>query len=193
MKKILVILSFSVMILLTACGNNLDTQDKSSNKETTTAETATEETLEPTITFENGTVETEDFSLAISETKLIQSPMEANPGLFVTFTLTNKTKDKDIVPDDTLMSLLAQQENGTSRIDLDENYHFLDAFGSEDDIETYNKMVDLDNAGSNALLPGKSVEYVAAYGLDNDTHDVTFTAIDQSTLEQVGKYKVKLK
>ncbi|WP_258832834.1 DUF5067 domain-containing protein [Peribacillus frigoritolerans] len=192
MKKILVILSLSVMILLTACGNNLDTQGKSSNKETTTAETA-EETLKPTITFENGTVETEDFSLAISETKLIQSPMEANPGLFVTFTLTNKTKDKDIVPDDTLMNLLAQQENGTSRIDLEENYHFLDAFGSEDDIETYNKMVDLDNAGSNALLPGKSVEYVAAYGLDNDTHDVTFTAIDQSTLEQVGKYKVKLK
>lgn len=123
MKKILVILSLSVMILLTAYGNNLDTQDKSSNKETTTAETATQETLEPTITFENGTVETEDFSLAISETKLIQSPMEANPGLFVTFTLTNKTKDKDIVPDDTLMSLLAQQENGTSRIDLDENFH----------------------------------------------------------------------
>lgn len=191
MKKTLVILS--VMILLTACGKNLDTQDKSSNNETTTAETATEETTEPTITFENGTVETEDFSLAISETKIIQSPIEANPGLFVTFTLTNKTKDKDIVPDDTLMSLLAQQENGTSRIDLSENYHFLDAFGSEDDIETYNKMVDLDNAGSNALLPGKSVEYVAAYGLDNDTHDVTFTAIDQNTSEQVGKYNVKLK
>jgi len=53
------------MILLTACGNNLDTQDKRSNNETTTAKTATEETLEPTITFENGTLETEDFSLAI--------------------------------------------------------------------------------------------------------------------------------
>ncbi|MFE4145128.1 DUF5067 domain-containing protein [Peribacillus sp. YIM B13472] len=92
MKKILIILS--VMILLTACGNNLDTQDKRNNNETTTAETATEETLEPTITFENGNLETEDFSLAISETKIIQSPMEANPGLFVTFTLTNKTKDK---------------------------------------------------------------------------------------------------
>ena len=92
-------------------------------------------------------------------------------------------KNKDIVPDDTLVYLLAQQENGTSRIDLSENYHFLDAFGSEDDIETYNKMVDLDNAGSNALLPGKSVEYVVAYGLDNDTHDVTFTAIDQNTFE----------
>ncbi|MGG0284144.1 DUF5067 domain-containing protein [Peribacillus butanolivorans] len=191
MKKLFVLLF--VMIMLTACDNNLDTQEKTSNNETTTAETATEETAEPTITFEDGTVNTEDFSLAISETKIIQSPMEDNPGLYVTFTLTNKTKDKDIVPDDTLMSLLAQQENGTSRIDLSENYHFLDAFGSEDDIETYNKMVDLDNAGSNALLPGKSVEYVAAYELDNDTHDVTFTAIDQNTFEQVGKYIVKLK
>ncbi|MGW6384965.1 DUF5067 domain-containing protein [Peribacillus butanolivorans] len=194
MKKIFVLLF--VMFLLTACGKaeegKEDTQDKSNINETT-AKTATMETTEPTITFEDGTIQTENFSLAISETKIIQSPMESNPGLYVTFTLTNKTKHEDIVPDETLVNILAQQENGTSRIDLSENYHFLDAFGSEDDIETYNKMVDLDNASSNALLPGKSIEFVAAYGLDNDIHDVTFTAIDQNTFEQVGKFNVKLK
>ncbi|PAK43354.1 hypothetical protein [Peribacillus simplex] len=63
MKEICFIIFF--MILLTACGKDLDTQDKSSSNETTPDETATDETTEPTITFENRTVENEDFSLAL--------------------------------------------------------------------------------------------------------------------------------
>lgn len=197
MKKFLLSSAAVLFALgLSACGSE-DTsapKEKEANQSSeTTAKQVTDEKKAPTTTFQNGTLETEKFSLTISKTEIIQSPMEDKPGLFVTFTLTNKTKDEDVVPNDTLVNLLAQQENGTSRVDLSENYYFLDAFGGEDDVDTYNKMVDLDNASADTLLPGKTVEFVAAYTLDNNTHDVTFTGMDQNTFEEVGKYTVNLK
>lgn len=181
------------MLLLTAC----QSKDASEpvNKEVPSQEKSVEQDSGKEVTsqmkFENGTLETDKFSLTISKTEVIQSPMENKPGLFVTFNLANKTENEDIVPREVLEYLKAQQENETSRIDLVRHYYFLDAFG--DDTETYNKMVDLSNANKNALLPGKSIEIVDAYALDNDTHDVTFIGVDQNTNDEIGKHTVKIK
>lgn len=184
-----------LILVLAACGSSTGGEEKPKEDKggETTAEKNIVEEPEPTTTFENGTLETDKFTLKIAKTEIIQSPMESNPGLFVTFKLTNKTQDEDVIPNETLGFLMARQENETSRIDLMDNYHFLDAFGDEDDVETYNKMVDLDNASANALLPGKSIEFVEAYGLDNDQYDVVFTGYDDVTATEVGEYTVKLK
>lgn len=191
MKK-LVALIIGVL-LLTAC----QSKDASEpvNKEGSSQEKPVEQNKGKEVTsqikFENGNLETDKFSLTISKTEVIQSPMEDKPGLFVTFNLKNKTENEDIVPREVLDYFKAQQENETSRIDLVRNYYFLDAFG--DDTETYNKMVDLSNANSNALLPGKSIDIVDAYALDNDTHDVTFIGVDQNTNEEIGKHTINIK
>lgn len=189
MKKSLLILLATG--LLTACGSEEVSEPKEDQKENkTVVEKVVEEEPAPSATFENGTLETERYSLTISKTEVIQSPMETNPGLYVTFELTNKTEDEDIIPNNALFDLHVKQENDTSRIDLVNDYHFLDAFGN--DTETYNKMVDLDNASANALLPGKTVQFVEAYSLDNDSYNVTFTGIDVMTLKEVGEYVVEL-
>lgn len=195
MKKLFTALTLMLILgTMAACGSKeTDSKEKVNNKESeSTAERVTPKESTPTTTFENGTLETDDFSLTIYKTEIIQSPSEDRPGLFVTFKLTNKTKDQDVIPNETLVNFRVQQESDTSRIDLMDNYFFLDAFGDEDDIETYNKMVDLDNASADALLPGKSIEFVDAYELDNDQNDVTFIGIDQDTFAEVGKHTVKL-
>lgn len=193
MKKLGVL--FLSALILSACqseeGKEPVTESEANQEVAADQVDSVEAEAEPTTLFENGTLETDKFNLTISKTEVIQSPMEEKPGLYVTFNLTNKTDNEDVVPIETLAHLRAQQENETSRIDLVENYHFLDAFG--DDTETYNKMVDLDNASSNALLPGKSVDFVAAYSLDNDTNEVTFIGIDTTTFAEVGTHKIKLK
>lgn len=193
MKKWLVLLLTLMLIVFTGCNNSDNGSKATDNRQDSSTEETTQEEVEPSIMFENGTLEADDFTLTIKSTEVIQSPMEDNPGLFVTFTLTNKTEDTDVVPNDVLIYLAATQVNETSRVDLSSNYYFLDAFGSEDDVDTYNKMVDLDNASSNALLPGKTVDFVEAYTLDNDSEDVTFTGLDPVTSEPVGEYVVTLK
>ncbi|MCA1029210.1 DUF5067 domain-containing protein [Cytobacillus kochii] len=190
MKKVL-FLMIGMGMFLTACGSNEEAEPKKEN-EPIQAEKVVAEENESNSTFENGVLETEKYTLSVEKTEVIQSPMEDKPGLFITFNLTNKTQDEDIVPDESLGQLLFQQENETSRVDLFSNYHFLDAFG--EDTETYNKMVDLSNANANALLPGKSVEFVQAYTLDNEDNDVTFVGVDEITLEPLGdKQTIKIK
>lgn len=199
LKKLISTLAFLFVLgILTACGSEDDAKPKEKeidegSEMTAERVVAEEDNTEITTTFENGILETEIFSLEISKAEIIQSPMEDKPGLFVTFSLDNKSADQDVIPNETLSYLNLQQESETSRIDLMEGYHFLDAFGDEDDVETYNKMVDLANSSSNALLPGKSIEFVEAYELDNETHDVTFIGLDENTFEEVGKHTVKLK
>lgn len=197
MKKILLAMGIAG-IILSGCGSdevtNEEPKKEESNQEEvskTSAEKVTIEEPTTTATFENGTFETEKYSLTISKAEVIQSPMEQKPGLYVTFKLTNKMEDEDIIPNNVLFDLHVTQENETSRIDLLNNYHFLDAFG--DDTESYNKQVDLSNASANALLPGKTVEFVNAYTLDNDSHNVVFSGIDVMTLEEVGEHVVELK
>lgn len=189
MKKILGSLLFGTMIL-TGCGGNETTTVNDEESKTAAKPLEAEEQIPPA-TFENGTLETEKYKLTISKAELIQSPMEDNPGLFVTFELTNKTEDEDVVPEDVLMDLAAYQENETSRVELNPNYYFLDAFG--DDTETYNKMVDISNASGHALLPGKTVEFSEGYTLNNDTFPVKFHGIDSNTFGVVGSYTVELK
>ena len=201
MKKILFL--FMAVFLLTACGNSdeassSDTVEKEQNTIDTAEEeqgitaekTEIEEEHEAAVTFENGVLETELVRLSIEKAEVIQSPMEGKPGLFVTFHLENKTEDVNIVPHSMLVNFKVRQEDGTQRHELINDYHFLDAFG--DDVENYNKMVEQSNKSASELLPGKSMEFVDAYTLNNDQYDVVFSAIDPVTFEEVGEYVVKL-
>ncbi|AMW99290.1 DUF5067 domain-containing protein [Rummeliibacillus stabekisii] len=191
MKKILTSIILLSALIVAGCGNNTGSETKEQNK--SAAEKTTVDAPKPTSTFKNGVLETNNYTLKITKSEIIKSPMENKPGLFITYELTNNTDDTNVVPNDTLLNLVPSQENDTSKVELEGNYYFLDAFGDEDDTETYNKMVDLDNASANELLPGKTVKFVEAYGLDNDTHPVVFTGVDADTLSEIGTYKVELK
>lgn len=152
-------------------------------------ETAEEVEQEPSATFKGGSLETPQFKMSIKKTELIQSQGYDKVGLFVTYELENTTDDTEIVPADLFSYFLATQENDTSRVDLSNDYLFLDAFGDE----RYNEMVDKDNANSNALLPGKKVEVYDAYTLDNREKPVVFSVDDIVSGESLGEYKIELK
>lgn len=152
-------------------------------------ETAEEVEQEPSATFKGGSLETPQFKMSIKKTELIQSQGYDEAGLFVTYELENTTDDTEIVPADLFSYFLATQENDTSRVDLSNDYLFLDAFGDE----RYNEMVDKDNANSNALLPGKKVEVYDAYTLDNREKPVVFSVDDIVSGESLGEYKIELK
>lgn len=186
MKNYVLASMAALTFILGACGNESETKKEET---TNTTETATEETPESTVAFENGVLETDTFKLSIKDAEVIKSPAEDSDGLFITYELENKG-DSDIVPKETLNYLVVTQENDTSKVTLENNYYFLDAYG--DDPETYNKMVDIDNATANALLPGKTVEFQNAIYLDNHDKPVVMTATDETGIE-VGTYEITVK
>lgn len=187
MKKSLLALMATATLTLAACGND---STKEENTGSTVATESTKETEpETTATFKDGVLETENFKLTIQKSEVIKSPSEDQEGLFITYKLEN-TNDGDVIPRDTLDYLIATQENETSRVTLENNYYFLDAYG--DDPKIYNKMVDIDNATANALLPGKTVEFQNAIYLDNREKPVVITANDDLGNE-VGTYEIKVK
>ena len=193
MKKIGTLLILVFLLIVAGCGNNEKNIEKEVATQTAKNNTNITKEQKSTATFKDGVLETKDYTLKIFKSEVIKSPMEEKKGLFVTFKLTNKSDSSNIVPDDTIPNLIVSQENDTSKVELADNYYFLDAFGGEDDTVTYNKMVELDNASANELLPGKTVNFVVAYGLDNDTQPVTFTAMDLNLGDELGTYKVVLK
>lgn len=148
-----------------------------------------DDTVQPTATFKDGVWESDDYKLTIKKSQIIQSKMENSKGIYITYELENKS-DQEVVPHDLLMNFAFTQENKTSRIDLGDNYHFLDAFG--DDADTYNKMIDVEAISNNALLPKKKVEFFEAYYIDNEKNPVIVTAYDDM-MNEIGKYEIKLK
>lgn len=168
-------------LLLGACSSN---EAQSTQKATATASDNTESsTPKTTSTFKNGVLKTKYYTITYEKSEVIQSPMEDSKGLYITFDIKNTSK-KNIVPSDEItITFNAQQKNvkGTSLVDLDNSYYFYDAFAPEDDTETYNKMIAIDKANGNSLLPDKSQTVTVAYYLDNEENPFVLNAIDRSS------------
>lgn len=194
MKKYLILSMAALTLVTAACGNDESKNEGAKTEASTTATDSTnkaeENKIEPSITFKDGVLANDDFELTIKKSEVIQSSSINDPGLFVTFDLKNKT-NADLDPSQALNMLAISQENDSTRAQLDSGYPFLDAFG--EDIDKYNEMVNLSNDQRNAVLAGKTAEYVGAYFLDNKEKPVTFEALDTVQGTAVGKYEIKLK
>lgn len=195
MKKYILMSVIAFSVLSAGCSDDqskkVEAEDKvaaESNVEQTNIEESDEE-VESVSSFENGVLDTPMFTMSIKSAELIQSQGYDKKGLFVTYELVNKTDDSDIVPANLFQHFKATQENETSRVELPNDYLYLDAFGDE----RYNEMVDKDNSSNNVLLPGKTVEIYDAYTLDNSDEPVMFYVNDVDTDELLGEYEVKLK
>lgn len=190
MKKyllsVLLISSFS----LVACTSNNNEEVSAQSTEQPTTETTEEE---PESTFKDGVFDNDSFTLTYEDAKIINSPMENSPGLYVTYTLKNKLEE-NINPQEVLdLIVTATQENDTSEVDLSNDYYSTDAFGPEDDVDTYNEQVDKENAVSNDLKPGKEVEIINAFGLDNKEEPVQLQMlVNPETEEYSDPYEIKL-
>ena len=187
MKNKYFLMSCSIL-LLSACSQTDDLETSSSLESMEPLVATTVSLPEPESTFGDGILETDSFRLSIEKAEVIYSLMEEEPGLYVTFSLENKSSDQEVIPIETLDWIQLEQKNDTSRIALNENYHYLDAFG--DDL--YNEMVDKSNATSNALLPEKTIEFVNGYTLDNESHSVEVVGVSPLTGETLGKYTIDL-
>ncbi|MDN6640449.1 MAG: DUF5067 domain-containing protein [Tetragenococcus sp.] len=189
MKKVLMSFLMVCSLGLAACQNNGEEEASAANTEQE-VEKSTEE--EPEATFEDGTLENDSFVLSYEDAKIINSPMENGPGLYVTYTLKNKL-DENINPQEVLdLIVIASQENDTSEVELSNDYYSTDAFGSEDDVDTYNEQVEKENAVSDDLKPGKEVEIVNAFSLDNKDEPVELQMlIDPEPEEYSDPYEIE--
>lgn len=191
MKKYLLGSLLVCSLSLVACSNNSTEEATAASTEQSTVKTTEEE---PEATFEDGVLESDDFTLAYKDAKIINSPMEEGPGLYVTYTLENKL-DENINPQEILdVTVMARQENDTSEVELANDYHSVDAFGERDeDYNTYGEQVDKENAVKDDLKPGKEVEIVNAFSLDNKEEPVQLQMlVDLETKEYSDPYEIKL-
>lgn len=190
MKKYLLGTLVVCSLGLAACTSNEDGEVSAQSTKQTTTEKTEEE---PEATFEDGVFDNDSFTLTYKDAQIINSPMEGGPGLYVTYTLKNKL-DENINPQEVLDTVvIATQENDTSEVDLANDYHSLDAFGPEEDADTYNDQVEKENAVSDDLKPGKEVEIVNSFGLDNKENPVQLQMlIDPETEEYSDPYEIKL-
>lgn len=179
----------STSLILGGCTTNeveKSNETKVSKEESVAAE---EIEYESSAIFENGVLETPQFKMSIKKVEIIQSEGYDSPGLFVTYELENTTEDVEIVPADLFSYFLATQENDTSRVNLTNDYLFLDAFGDEN----YNEMVDKANSANDALLPGKTIEIYDGFQLDNKDKSVVFSVNDIVSGESLGDYEIDIK
>lgn len=179
------------MLFLAACSKN-DASTNSSTTESTeiTTDYSTSEVLEPTTTFENGVLTTPEFELKIKSSKIIKSPAEDNFGLYVEYELTNFLTRTIIPIEIAEKKLLFQQITDSSIVDLSNRYHFLDAFGNSDDVDSYNAQVKIDNDSWNELLPSKTVTFFTAYEIIDDSKEVEISAVIDG--EEFNSYKINL-
>lgn len=188
MKKIALILLLSSALLLTACSNNNDgnTADSSSKVET---KVSNDKAKTENVSFKDGVLETKDYKLKIKNTETIQSPSVDNPGLYVTFELTNKSEDT-LTPFKVLYDIGFKQKTETSLVKMSAGYQSFDAFG--DDANSMNRITERQNALSNELLPEKTVEIYEAYSLDNTTDEVqVLPDIDGINSKDYDAYVIK--
>ena len=185
------ILALACSFALSACSKAEETTESS------TIETTQSTIEEPTTTFENGKLDTEDFTLEYKTAQIVKSPTMQDYGLYVTYELTNKTTE-NIEPSEILEEcVLMQQESGTSLINIDDGYSSTDAFstGEDDgeDIDRYNEQLEKESALNNGLLPSKTVEIVYSYGLDNLDNPVQLQMmVDPETEELSDIYLINL-
>lgn len=192
MKKVLMSFLMVSSLGLAACTSN-DSEEASVSAQSTEQTTTESTEEEPEATFEDGTLENDSFILSYENAKIINSPMENGPGLYVTYTLKNKL-DENINPQEVLdLVVIASQENDTSEVELPNDYYSTDAFGSEDDVDTYSEQVEKENAVLDDLKPGKEVEIVDSFGLDNKENPVQLQMlIDPEIEEYSDPYEIKL-
>lgn len=183
MKKVSILGMLLVSTLLASCSKDEPSQEiNSSNSETV------ESTLSQDSIFEDGVLESENFTLKVTNSQTIKSPYYEEFGLFVTFDLTNNSEEA-IIPDEILMNhIIMKQKNDTSVVELDNYYDFENSFG--DDIDTYNEQVEKYNSMSNELLPGKTVEIYGAYTLDNLDYSVEMIALVDG--KEFNDYEIKI-
>lgn len=184
MKKLVLGMILFCSVGLSACSKKEDAATAASTKQTTT-ETTQEK---PKVTFKDGTLENDDFKIEYKDTYIINSPQEGEPGLYVTYKFTNKSKEK-INPADTLDKYVSlSQQNDTSEIDLDNNYYTWDVFEDDD------KLGKMESDGENDLLPGKTVDAAQGYYFDNKDHPVQMQMlVDPEAGEYSDIYKIDLK
>lgn len=183
MKKVSILGMLLVSTLLASCSKDEPSQEiNSSNSETV------ESTLSQDSIFEDGVLESENFTLKVTNSQTIKSPYYEEFGLFVTFDLTNNSEEA-IIPDEILMNhIIMKQKNDTSVVELDNYYDFENSFG--DDIDTYNQQVEKYNSMSDELLPGKKVEIYGAYTLDNLDHSVEMMVLVDG--EEFNGYEIEI-
>lgn len=188
MKKLTIVFLICSTLFFSACSSDkkADTTDSTRTKLTTSS---THEKKNE-ITFNDGVLETNDYKLKVVTSEIIQSPSVSNPGLYVTFELTNKSK-KNIVPYQVLHEISFKQKTDTSLVNMTAEYHSSDAFG--EDIETVNKINKRSNDQNNELLPGKSIEVFEGYSLEDNIHEVQMLPdLDKRKQSEFKPYIIKL-
>lgn len=175
MKKLIILLLLSSTLLLSACGNDNGTTGTPAEKLETV--TAKEKAEKDDLTFKDGVLETQTYKLKIKNTEIIQSASAEKPGLYVTFELTNKSEET-LRPFDVLCDIGFKQKTKSSLVEMTSGYRSFDAFG--EDSESVNLMTERQNALSDDLEPGKTVEIFNAYSLDNPTDEVQVSPIINS-------------
>lgn len=185
MKKVVPCLLF-VGLIMTGCSNN----EESTTPPTDTTSQTTSVSKEQKADFEYGKIITDKFELTYKNSEIVKSPSEDGYGLYITYSLKN-TSDNNITPIDIINDyVLFKQENETSEVDLDNTYYSLDAFGSTDDVESYNEQVDKEKSRSDELLPDKTVDIIETYSLDNLDFPVKMIAMYED--KEIGIYEIDL-
>lgn len=177
------VLLLSTAALLAACNNSAQ-QEEATVEESQVEEVQTEEVSDNTM------LESDQFKLELLDVEVIQSSLEDSQGLYLTYNLTN-TSDESVVPSDLLYGFTTvEQTTDTSIVELEGGYSSADAFG--EDVETYNAMVDKENAMLDQLLPGKTIEAYQAVYLEDDSLPISISILDQHSWEPVDTIEVEL-
>ncbi|MFX3617937.1 MAG: DUF5067 domain-containing protein [Sporolactobacillus sp.] len=203
MRKLFIVLSSLFLTLaLSACGGNASNSSNSSTPKKTVTVAATGKKYTTNSSFKDGIFKMKGYTLTIGKTQYARDKQQDEDGLIVWFTVKNSSKKATETPESVISNLSFEQNNDTSKTDLE------NTFGAEDalyplttnnakeydkEVDESNAMLKIDKLSQDKILPGKTVKTFEAYELDNATHNVTVIAQDPHTLQKVGKMTIKLK